>query len=499
MAKPLQSIAIQAPAFFGLNTQDSPTSLTEQFALVADNCVIDQFGRIGARKGWKALTTTNNDDIVHISEYIKADGSTELVSASSTTIYTGVASLTDITPASYTVASGEFSGVTLNNIHYLFEEGQDPVYYDGTLCDEVAAHALVSGTVPKAGLALSAFGRLWTARTDNNNTVIYFSDLLTGMKWDTGSSGSIDVSKVWAGGSDEITGITSHNNFLIIFGKTQILIYQGASDPATMSLADSIVGTGCIASKTIQATGNDLLFLSDTGVKSFNRTIQEKSLPMRDISKNVRTELMSTVAGESGLIKSVYNPEEAFYLITMPTTLITYCFDTRTPLEDGSYRTTKWFSINPQEMCSLRDGTLYFGMSTGIAEYDGYTDNGAKYQMNYFSNYIDFGAPSNLKLLKNLKITVIGGSATDVTLNWGYDYEYNYNKRKFTMSAQVIAEYNIAEYNVGEFNAGVLVNRPTVNANGGGQVVQLGVEAEVFEAPLSIQRMTAQAIIGRTI
>lgn len=51
MAKQLQSIAIQAPGFFGLNTQDSPTSLSEQFALVADNCVIDQFGRIGARKG----------------------------------------------------------------------------------------------------------------------------------------------------------------------------------------------------------------------------------------------------------------------------------------------------------------------------------------------------------------------------------------------------------------------------------------------------------------
>ena len=43
------------------------------------------------------------------------------------------------------------------------------------------------------------------------------------------------------------------------------------------------------------------------------------------------------------------------------------------------------------------------------------------------------------------------------------------------------------------------MNRPNVNASGGGAVVQLGVEVEVNGAPVSIQRMTAQAIVGRTI
>ena len=74
MAKQLQSIAIQAPGFFGLNTQDSPTSLPEQFALVADNCVIDQFGRVGARKGWTYETSASTDSIVHIGEFVKSDG-----------------------------------------------------------------------------------------------------------------------------------------------------------------------------------------------------------------------------------------------------------------------------------------------------------------------------------------------------------------------------------------------------------------------------------------
>ena len=80
MAQQLQSIAIQAPGFYGLNTQDSPTALSEQFALVADNCVIDQFGRVGARKGWRYITDTNAADIDRIFEYIKSDGTTEIVS-----------------------------------------------------------------------------------------------------------------------------------------------------------------------------------------------------------------------------------------------------------------------------------------------------------------------------------------------------------------------------------------------------------------------------------
>jgi len=266
-----------------------------------------------------------------------------------------------------------------------------------------------------------------------------------------------------------------------------------------MKIADTIVGIGCIARDSVQVTGTDLIFLSDSGVRSLKRTVQEKSAPMTDISSNIRTELTTYILSETDNIFSVYSPEEAFYLLHLPTTNITYCFDMRAPLEDGAHRVTQWDTIGPQALCRTRSGTLLLGKGLGIAKYDGYSDNGSAYQMSYFTNYIDFGAPSNLKLLKNLKITVIGGSATDVTLNWGYDYSYAYKKKRFTLSTQVIAEYNIAEYNIGEFNAGVLVNRPTVNASGGGQVVQLGVEAEINGSQVSIQRLTAQAIIGRTI
>jgi hypothetical protein len=498
MAKPLQPITIQAPAFFGLNTQDSPTSLTEQFALAASNCVIDRFGRIGSRKGYQYISATTSP-VQSISEYIKKNGTTEVITTTSTHIYSGEEVLTDITPAGYSFSNPNFVAETLSDVHYLFSEGEDPLYYDGTVCDLIANNPAYTGTAPKAGICVSGFGRLWATRTDTNLQTIYWTDLLNGSSWDAGSSGSIDLSKTWSYGSDEVTGLAIHNDLLFIFGRRQVMIYQGATDPATMSLVDNINGIGCVDHNTIQNTGADLIFLSDTGIRSINRTIQEKSAPIGDISKNVRNELTSYI-GDSFKFRSVYSPEEAFYLLSIVGGATVYCFDMRTPLQDGSHRATTWNSITP--LCMLyrySNKQLLMGKQDGLARYEGYMDGTDNYQMSYFSNYIDFGAPSNLKMLKNLKITFIGGSNTDVTLNYGYDYSFAYKKRAFTLPEQTVAEFGLAEFNESEFNIGILVNRTSINASSSGQVVQLGVDVTINGSPVSVQRMTAQAVLGRVI
>jgi hypothetical protein len=38
----LQNLAVSAPAFFGINTEESPIGMNPNFADVADNCVIDK-------------------------------------------------------------------------------------------------------------------------------------------------------------------------------------------------------------------------------------------------------------------------------------------------------------------------------------------------------------------------------------------------------------------------------------------------------------------------
>lgn len=503
MAQPLNNITIAAPGFYGINTQDSPTMLNQGFALVAENAVIDQLGRIGARKGYDLLTTDatplGSGTVEGLFEYLDNDGNTEIISVGNAKIFTGTTTLTDITPASYTITLNNWKGVSFNDFFFLFQENQDPLYYDGTTCDLIENHADYSGTVPLGTDALAAFGRLWVVGADKST--VYWSDLLTGFKWDTGSSGSINIAKVWPDSTDEIVALASHNNFLVIFGKRQIIIYQGADDPATMSLADSLVGVGCIARDSVQSTGVDLFFLADSGVRSFNRVIQEKSLPMKDISKNIRTDLMSDVFAQTVPIKSTYNEDEAFYLLTLPTSNTVYCFDMRGSLEDGSARATKWTSFAPRSMRTQRNGTLLFGFSTGIAEYKNYTDNGSSYRFKYYSSYFDFDAPSNLKFLKKLSLTLIGGKGTTAVLYWGYDYSSSYNRQTFSFTDSNLAEYGESEYNVStsEYNASILINNPKVNTTGNGSVVQIGMEADVNNAPFSIQKIDIHTLVGRII
>ena len=57
MTSPLVPISLLSPGFLGLNTQDAKVGLDSGYATTANNCIIDQYGRLGSRKGYVNLTT----------------------------------------------------------------------------------------------------------------------------------------------------------------------------------------------------------------------------------------------------------------------------------------------------------------------------------------------------------------------------------------------------------------------------------------------------------
>jgi hypothetical protein len=73
MAGQLQSASIAAPGFFGLNTQESGITLESGFALQATNCVIDKFGRLGARKGWTFLDEVTDANLQGMHRFVDID------------------------------------------------------------------------------------------------------------------------------------------------------------------------------------------------------------------------------------------------------------------------------------------------------------------------------------------------------------------------------------------------------------------------------------------
>lgn len=607
MAEQSLTGSIAAPGFYGLNTQDSSIQLNSGFALQAYNCVIDKYGRIGARHGWNKVNSTMfgaGGNVRSIFEFVKADGNLTFACAnnkiygtlpdsstyaeypvggtkfysgtytqSGTTVsvltvenhnlvvgdtvyfkastgtalegffvvastpsakdftFTATTSLTTsgnclginiLTSYSITDDNWQFvsmpygTGLTASAHAIAVQEGHLPlvIHKLGT-----TAHSHVDGygfqrlgdvaTLPsgytvdtfKPSCALSDYGRLWVANVSATDTQrVYFSDLQNSGAWTTGTAGYLDISAIIPTG-DPIVALASHNNFFIIFCQRHIVIYSGATNPATMTLSDVIKGVGCIARDSVQSVaGTDILFLSETGVQSFLRVIQEKSLPFRDVSRNVRDELIQAVSGESLVnIKSIYYPSDAFYLLSLPSSDMVYCFDTRGTLENGASRTTVWDSLVPTAFNVSVAGDLQLGCPGYIGKYTGYTDNTVPYRIRYYTNYFDFDNPSSIKILKKVGLVAIGGSDQPIIIKYGFDYTYTPLSQPVILAGATVYEYGTAEYGIAEYSTGVALDNVNAQLGGSGKVLQLGFEADINGVPLSIQKIDFSLKQGKNL
>ena len=532
MAEQITTGTIAAPGFFGLNTQDSSIQLSSGFALEANNCVIDRYGRIGARKGWTKVNSTaaSTGSFRAIYEVFKDDGNVVL-SAANNKLYSGTTTLTElavrnsdntanltyaITDDNWQISGMPYdTGATPSGHAILAQAGHPTLVYHklgSTAHAHTGSYGLqrlgdIASNLPGAytvtsftpNICMTAFGRVWVADIANDRQTVYFSDLLDPTEWKTGTSGYLNISEV-VPNNDPIVALASHNGFLLIFCEKHIVIYKNPVDPSALTLEDVITGIGCIARDSVASIGTDLLFLSSTGVQSLQRVVQEKSLPFRDISKNVRDELLSNVNSEVlKYIKAVYFSTDAFYLLALPSTGFTYCFDTRGTLENGSARTTIWKQIAPTAFCVTQDRQLYIGKPGYIGKYDSYEDNGSTYRMSYFTNYFDFGSATTNKILKRINVTAIGGSAQPIAVKWGYDYTRNYFSRGITLQRVEVWEYGTAEYGIATYTNGIALDIANIPASGSGTVLQIGFESDIDGTPLSIQKIDFFLKTGKTL
>jgi hypothetical protein len=533
LSKPLETSSIAAPGFAGLNLQDAPTSLEAGFALEANNCVIDKFGRIGARKGWTTYLPANNDlgteSVQTIAQMLSPTaGNNQLFAAGNSKLFLSTGSALaqklvrnsgDTGNASYTITNNHWQVASLPDVTnararaVMVQAGHKPLYFSYSSVTSSYVFKILAdvATLPATPIAhssttftpncvVSAYGRVWTADIASDRQTVYFSDLSNPLNFQTGTAGSLNIAEV-VGDGDPIVAIAAHNGFLIIFCENHILVYANAQDPSALTLSDNINGIGCIARDSVQATGTDIIFLSATGVRSLSRTVQEKSMPMRDISKNVRDKLLESLTNTTDFktIKSGYSGLEAVYVLSFSEDDNTYCFDIRSILQDGSLRTTTWTKINPTAFCTTASREFLLGKAGYIGLYNGYTDNGSSYTMSYYSSYFDFQKPTLSKILKKIEMLFIGAQNQNVTLKWDFDFKKAYQSSTTTIAPSTISEYGIAEYGIGEYSGGVVIFNNNINVGGTGKVIQLGFETAINNNAVSLQKVDVFVKGGKTL
>ena len=539
MSGRLQSSTISAPGFLGVNTQESSVDLSSGYALEAFNCVIDKFGRIGARRGWQKVNSSTNSDLTtNDIEFIynipetdetlcagnnlilsRASGASTLV----TKVSTAVANAAGTGTTAYSITGNDWMGASIvygegpdvSPHAYLAQAGHLPLVYHklGASHAHTGAYGfnrlMDAGTVPttyasasdfKPNVVIGAYGRTWWADIVNDKQTVYFSALLDGTNLSTGDSGYLSLVDVFPNG-DEVVGLAAHNGFLIIFGKRNIAVYDNPIDVTRLELVDLVANVGCIARDSIVNTGTDVMFLSDTGVRSIARVIQEKSAPINDISFNVRDELVAFVEAETNKIKikATYYPKDAFYILTLPTSKYVFCFDLRGRLQNGASRVTIWDSLEPTALHVTYTGDLFLGQEGYIGKYFGFLDDTATYRLRYYTNYFDLGNPTTMKFLKKGNFVVVGGIGQNVALKYGFDYINSYRSITKQLRTGSVYEYNIGEYNIAEYSSGLVLEEVNSNLGGSGSIMQLGFEADINAAPLSIQKIDIYVKAGKTI
>ena len=506
-------IPLTLPAFKGLNTQASRAILPPEWATKLNNTVINDSAQIAARLGWMSQTTTpaSANVMTSLYEYLKYDGTSELVAQDSAAAFfrstdDGDTWTTITGTTSNTGTSAQFAN--FNDVIVASTGDGEPMIRwtgAGTFADVTDS--------PDGTCLLSAFGRVWGS--DASGTAVLYSALLDETDWTGTDAGSQDMKNIWPQG-DNVVALAAFNGSLVIFGSRNIAIYtdgQGSElgiDPTQMYLADTITGTGCIARDSVVNVDGDLWFLSQNGLQSLGRLVQEKSNPIMNLSRHIQDYLKGYVDGSSASdIRAVFSPDDRFYLLSLPVGSGTleagrsFAFDTRGKMEDGTVRVMgEWTNLVPTAAVVKKDRTFLSAIRTALGEvgnYSGSDDDGDAYTFDYESGWLDITESQGFKIIpKRLSGIFFTEAAATVTFKWAFDFMGTFNSAQVTYSdAGAGAEFGVGEWGEDEFGGGATQRSGRVAGKGTGEFIKLGVLTPIQGAGFAVQLLDIFAKVGR--
>lgn len=540
MPAPLIPVTFQNPGSKGLNTVDSSNLLDPSWATELNNAVFDNAGRIAARKGWIKLTTSGTPGAHNIEQmHCFEDGTnTVLISTSNNKIYSGTTTLTDRTGA-LTPTANRWQFVNWNdgtNTKVLaWQTGHSPIVSTVTAGTpgNFAAIVASSGTVPTGDCCMVAWGRVWASVSDN--LTIKYSGLLDETQWASGGAGSLDTRYYWPGNGDFIVALAMYQDYLVVFGRRNILLYGGTLSPSSaLTLVDKIEGVGCVARDSVQGLGNDLIFLSETGLRSLSRTLTTdrstgSKIPVQEIGAQARDEIVGYISGNENLIRSCYNTEQGFYLLVIPESSDHVCFvvdlkglKTQNILGSNTFdldnaRISKWKGWDAFSVAYGRNQVMYGGFKNTadsdnrvVAYYGGYLDNVSTYTFSWLSPWIDLGAAdgsvsgSFIKIPKEAVIHTIGGLGQAYTVTWGFDFSAIYNNYNISLpsSGHFSSQFGIdgaSEYGISEwgYSTSLTLQKSKAHMLSSGQVMQIGLSMPINSTAFALQRIDVYLKKGR--
>lgn len=497
MAKELTPFSVVGPGSLGLNTKSSSLEIGPEYCTTVRNAVISDTGVLAAREGFIVQNNTqiaNGEPIKVLHDYIDTGEQSRIISTANLQIFEGTGDPTEVTGSITTPTDDNWKFVNFAGKCVGVQQGHAPIVKtDGGSFADISFDTAPDDPVD----VLSAFGRVWYVDADRQT--IRYSDLLQEDVLDSGSSGIVNMYTVWGNGNDEIVALSEFNNFIVVFGRKQIVLFSGGEDPNNnLQIVDIVSNTGCIARDSVQNIGDDIIFLSEQGIISLARNVQAggdvRSLPLANLTDNV-SDFLSTfsLSEPPSNIKSCYKPDDGYYLITFPNSDRVFYLNLRYPSKDNTARVFVWTGITPTALLVDRSDNLYIGKPGIIGIYGGFSDGGQDYDLFFKTGFTSGSSQDRTikKIPKQAVLIIKGGYSTEITFLWSYDFLPTvYDNETQEVSTEFEAsEYGIDEYDISEYSRVNLVSTLIYRLSGTGKAFQYGMRAKIVGSELEVQRI----------
>ena len=258
---------------------------------------------------------------------------------------------------------------------------------------------------------------------DNLNTVFY-SKTLDPTDFSGTGSGSIVI-------EDQVQGIKSFRNELIIFCENSIFKLQNINNSSTIAVVPITKNVGCLSGYSIQEIGGDLIFLAPDGLRTVAGTARIGDVELGTVSSSIQN-IVSDLAESINLytITSVVLREKSQYRL----------FYTNTGAADSTQRGIigtlrpngfEWSETRGLEVTAIGSGfdntgieKYYHGDTNGnIYQHDTGDDfNGTAILARYTTPNYDYGDLGTLKTLHYLRVSMATEGIVEPDVQVKFDY-----------------------------------------------------------------------------
>lgn len=476
----LKTFVIERPGHFGLNEIDVVASDQETdvpHGSVIENGIIEN-GKLRSRKDFNLHVSTSNQCYgvwaVTTRAYPPYEGLIVHELGQGTMLYYSSGTLSRITSANvFGTALTDMQ--VFNHGANVLVVGYGIIPIDYRRISGVWSNPSIVGGPSNPNCGTAAYARAWLA----NKTTLYWSKLNTPFDFSTGDSGSLAVDEVWPSEQTEIiVAIAIAFGRLFVLGRNNILVYDNVyEDPTVMYLSDTAEGLGCIARDSVVTTPKGIYFLSEDGLFFINRyatiaNLMATSNQSERYSVSLRDAMNTCARDSEGRMRGVragFDERNGNYLLSFPSANVSFCVHAGAAEDQhGDPVTTKWTNAGEPfyGFAYGRDGKMYTSGSGGLYRYDSYTPDGTSnaYNLTYYSNWLDLGDESIVKMMKHMSLTLTAASGQSGTVYWLYNYEEGSSQ-----SATVTCDATEFAENPG---AGTV----RVHMFGSGNVVKVGAE-----------------------